>query len=93
MKENITFQMNLVSYLAAPDSTSGVGRNVNINKHTCTIIYHKQDSENMDVLEIIFLTNGSLIFENTSPHNRRQYFLSMEPSQPFGRSSLCVWQS
>ena len=50
MKEDITFQMNLVSHLAAPDSTSGVGRNGNINEHTCTIIYHKQDSDNMDVL-------------------------------------------
>ena len=54
MLENITFKMNLVSRLAAADCTSGVAGNIDISKHTCTIIYHQQDPDNMDVLEVIF---------------------------------------
>ena len=53
MLENITFKMNLVSRLAAADSASGVAGNIDISKHTCTIIYHQQDPDNMDVLEVI----------------------------------------
>ena len=82
MQENITFKMNLVSRLAAADCTSGVAGNIEISKHTCTIIYHQQDPDNMDVLEVIFPKNGSLFFKNTSPYSRKQYFLSNEPSQP-----------
>ena len=93
MLEIITFKMNLVSRLAAADCTSGVAANTDISGHTCTIIYHQQDPDNMDVLEVIFPKNGSLFFNNTSPYSRTQYFLSDEPSQPFGRSSLCAWQS
>ena len=70
MLENITFEMNLVSRLAAADCASGVAGNIDISKHTCTIIYHQQDPDNMGVLEIIFLQNGSLFFNNTSPHSR-----------------------
>ena len=91
--ENITFKMNLVSRLAATDCTSGVAGNIEISKHTCTIIYHQQNPDNMDVLEVIVQQNGSLFFKNTSPYIWTQYFLSNEPSQPFGRSSLCAWQS
>ena len=54
MQENITFKMNLVSPLAAADCTSSVAGNIDINEHTCTIIYHQQDPDNMDVLEVIF---------------------------------------
>ena len=43
MQENITFKMNLVSRLAAADCTSAVAGNIEISKHTCTIIYHQQD--------------------------------------------------
>ena len=43
MQENITLKMNLVSGLAAADCTSGVAGNIEISKHTCTIIYHQQD--------------------------------------------------
>ena len=93
MLENIAFKMNLVSRLAAADCASGVAGNTDISEHTCTIIYHQQDPDNTDVLEVIFQKNGSLFFKNTSPYSRTPYFLSNEPSQPFGRSSLCVWQS
>ena len=82
--------MNLVSRLAAADCASDVAENINISKHTCTIIYHQQDQDNMDVLEVNFPQNGSLFFKNTSPHNRIQYSLSNESSQSYGRSSLCV---
>ena len=54
MLENITFKMNLVSRLAAADCVSGVVGNIDISKHTCTIIYHQQDPDDMDVLEVIF---------------------------------------
>ena len=54
MLENITFKMNLVSRLAAADCASGVAGNTDISEHTCTIIYHQQDPDNMDVLEVIF---------------------------------------
>ena len=40
--------MNLVSHLAA-DRASDVAENINISKHTCTIIYHQQDQDDMDV--------------------------------------------
>ena len=93
MQENITFEMNLVSRFPAADCAFGVAGNIDISKHTCTIIYHQQDPDSMDVLEVIFPQNGSLFFKNTSPYSRTQYFLSNEPSQPFGRSSLCAWQS
>ena len=36
MLENITFNMNLVSRLAAADCTSGVAGNIEISKHTCS---------------------------------------------------------
>ena len=49
MQENITFKMNLVSHLSTADWTSGVAESINIRKHTCTIIYHQQDLDNMDV--------------------------------------------
>ena len=78
MQENVTFQMNIVSHLAAADCTSGLAGNIEISKHTCTIIYHQQHPDNMDVLEVIFPQNGSLFFKNTSPQSRRQYFLSYE---------------
>ena len=55
MKENITIQMNLVSYLAAAVCASGVGGNIDISKHACTIIYRQEDSDNMDVLVVKFL--------------------------------------
>ena len=93
MQENITFEMNLVRRLAAADCASRVAGNIDISKHTCTIIYHQQDPDNMDVLEVIFPKNGSLFLKNTSPHSRTQFLHSNEPSQPFGRSSLCAWQS
>ena len=70
MLENITFKMNLVSRLAAADCASGVAANTDISEHTCTIIYHQQDPDNMDVLEVIFPQNGSLFFKNTSSYSR-----------------------
>ena len=93
MLENITFKMNLVGRLAAADCASGVVGNTDISEHSCTIIYHQKDPDNMDVLEVIFPKYGSLFFKNTSLYIKTQYFLSNEPSQPFGRSSLCAWQS
>ena len=93
MQENITFKMKLVSHLAAADLTFAVAGNIDISEHSCTIIYHQQDPDNMDVLEVTFPQNGSLFFINTSPSYRRQYFLSNEPSQPFGCSGLCVWET
>ena len=54
MLENITFKMNLVSRFATADCASGVPGNTDISEHTCTIIYHQQDPDNMDALEVIF---------------------------------------
>ena len=67
MQENITFKMNLVSRLAAADCTSGVAGNIEISEHTCTITYHQQDPDNMDVFEVIFPKNGTLFFNKTLP--------------------------
>ena len=99
--------MNLVSHLAAADCTSGVAGNIDISKHTCTIIYHQQDPDNMDVLEVISPQKRLVIFQkylSSYITNKTQitwmYWKSSppktapdEPSQPFGRSSLCAWQS
>ena len=63
MQENITFQMNLISHLAAADCASGIAGNIDISKHTCTIIYHQQDPDNMDVLEVSFLKKRLFIFQ------------------------------
>ena len=63
MLENITFKMNLVSRLAAADCASGVPGNTDISEHTCTIIYHQQDPDNMDVLEVIFPQTRLVIFQ------------------------------
>ena len=63
MQENITFEMNLVSHLAAADCASGVAGNIDISEHTCTIIYHQQDPDNMDVLEVTFPRKGSLFLK------------------------------
>ena len=63
MLENIAFKMNLVSRLAAADCASGVAGNTDISEHTCTIIYHQQDPDNMDVLEVIFPKNRLVIFQ------------------------------
>ena len=94
MLENITFKMNLVSRLAAADCASGIAGNIDISKRTCTIIYHQQDLDNIDILEVIFSKNGSLFFKITSPYIlEHNIFFSNEPSQPFGRSSLCASQS
>ena len=53
MLDNITFKMDLVSRLATADCASGVAGNTDISEHTCTIIYHQQDPDNTDVLEVI----------------------------------------
>ena len=66
MQDEITFKMNLVSHLAAADCTSGVAGNIDISKHTCTIIYHQQDPDNMDVLEVIFPKKRLVIFQKYS---------------------------
>ena len=63
MLEDITFKMNLVSRLAAADCTSGVAGNTDISEHTCTIIYHQQDPDNMGVLEVIFPKKRHIIFQ------------------------------
>ena len=63
MLENITFKMNLVNCLAAADCASGVAGNIDISKRTCTIIYHQQDLDNIDILEVTFPKNGSLFFK------------------------------
>ena len=63
MLEIITFRMNLVSRLAAADCASGVPGNTDISEHTCTIIYHQQDPDNMDVLEVIFPKKRLVIFQ------------------------------
>ena len=54
MQANITFKMNLVSYLAAADCASGAAGNINISKHAYTIIYHQQNPDQMNVLEVTF---------------------------------------
>ena len=70
MQENITFDKNLVSRLAAADCAFGVAGNIDFSKHTSTIIYHQQDRDSMDIYEVIVPTNGSLFFKNTSPYSR-----------------------
>ena len=72
MLENITFKMNLVSRLAAADCASGVEGNIDISEHTYTIIYHQQDPDNMDVLEVIFQKTAryfSKILHHIVEHN------------------------
>ena len=61
MQDNITFKMNLVSHLAAAYCAFGFAGNIDISKHTCTIIYHQQDPDKMDVLEVTFPKNGSFV--------------------------------
>ena len=68
MQENAAFKMNPVSHLAAADCAFGVAGNTDIRKHTCTIIYHQQDPDNMDVLEVTFSKNGSLFFSKILHH-------------------------
>ena len=46
--------MNLVSHLAAADCASGVTGNIDISKHTHTIIYHQQDPDDMGVMYVIY---------------------------------------
>ena len=75
MLENITFKMNLVSRLAAADCASGVAWNIDISKRTCTIIYHQQNLDNIDILEVIFPKNGSLFALNISSANAWEYYL------------------
>ena len=54
MQKNITFKMSLISHLVAADCASDLAENINISKHTCTIIYHQQHPDIMGVLEVIF---------------------------------------
>ena len=61
MKQNITFQMNIVTHLATADCASGVAGNIDIIKHTCATIYHQQDQDNVEVFQVTFFKNGSLI--------------------------------
>ena len=68
MLENITFKMNLVSRLAAADWPSGVAGNIDISEHTCTIIYHQQDPDNMDELEVIFSKKTARYFSKILHH-------------------------
>ena len=68
MLENITFKINLVSRLAAADCASGVAANTDISEHTCTIIYHQQDPDNMDVLEVIFPKKTARYFSKILHH-------------------------
>ena len=68
MLENITFKINLVSRLAAADCASGVAGNTDISEHTCTIIYHQQDPDNMDVLEVIFPKKTAHYFSKILHH-------------------------
>ena len=63
MLENLTFKMNIVSRLALADCASGVAGNTDISRYTCRIIYHQQDPDNIDVLEVTFPKNGSLFFK------------------------------
>ena len=72
MLENITFKMNLVSRLAAADWASGVAGNIDISKRTCTIIYHKQDLNNIDILKSSSLKTAryfSKILHHIVEHN------------------------
>ena len=58
MQPNVIITMNPVIHLAAADCASGVAKHIDISKHSCTIIYHQQDPDNMDVLEAIFPQTG-----------------------------------
>ena len=68
MLENISFTMNLVSRLAVADCASGIAGNIDISEHTCTIICHQQDPDNMDVLEVTFPKKRLVIFRKILHH-------------------------
>ena len=65
---DITFKMNLVSRLAVADCAG----NINISEHTCTILYHQQDHNKMDVLEVLARYFSKIL----QAYSRTQYFLS-----------------
>ena len=66
MQENITFKMILVSHLAAADCASGVAGNIDISKHTCTIIYQNQNQNQNPLLTSLYTHNKYMAYVNSS---------------------------
>ena len=90
--DNIPFQMNLGSHLAALVCQTGVHTNVARNNEVIwrNLVGSWHDTTNIDV---ILFKNGSKFSHNTYPAQSRQYFLSNEPGQPFSRAGLTDWRS
>ena len=78
--ENIYFHMNLVSQLAALVCQPGVHRNKERRKQLIGRHFGKS-FQDMTILDIIFLQNGSKFFHDTFSRQSRKYFLSHELSQ------------
>ena len=77
---NISFHLNLVSQFAALVCQPGVNRN--IDKKNQVIWRHFGKSfQDMTILDVIFLQNGSKFLHDTFSRQSRQYFLSHELSQ------------
>ena len=88
---NISLHMNLVSQLAALVCQPGVHRNIENKSGDLATFWQKLPGH--DILDVIFLQNGSKFFHATFSRQSRQYFLSHEPSQPIGRAGLSAWRS
>ena len=89
---NISFHMNLVSQLAALVCQPGVYRN--LDKKNQVIWRHFGKSfQDMTILDVIFLQNGSKFFHDTFSRQSRKYFLSHESSQPIGHAGLSARRS
>ena len=89
---NISFHMNLVSQLAALIGQPGVHRNID-KKNQVIWRHFIKIFQDMTILDVIFLQNGSTFFHDTFSRQSRQYFLVHEPSQPIGRAGLSAWRS
>ena len=77
---NISLHMNLVSQLAALVCQPGIHRNIENKSGDLATFWQKLPGH--DILDVIFLQNGSKFFHDTFSRQSRQYFLSHEPSQP-----------
>ena len=88
---NISLHMNLVIQLAALVCQPGIHRNMENKSGDLATFWQKLPGH--DILDVIFLQNGSKFFHDTFSRQSRQYFLSHEPSQPIGRAGLSAWRS
>ena len=90
--DNISFRLNLVSQLAALVCQLSVHRNNDRRKQLIGRHFGKS-FQDMTILDVIYLQNGSKFLHDTFCRQSRQYSLSHEPSQPIGRAGLSAWRS